>query len=407
MTGLNYGRDPFIPPRGRKHNLPDLDSLLHRYETFVPNRGRRDKIKDIFKYDDLFYPNRGKRQMIVSPATAGAAPQSIIDNNGDTDESQVNNYNADDDDDDDIKYHDNEENAKQQMYQQQLTDPAMSSNELFEYIENLMAKMKRKLPQNQQLQILQAQKQYNEKIANSFDEMMSNSKEPTTTRMSSTSASWPKSSSLLLKKRFKATMFNILHNRQQQQNRQHLPKHYSSTRQWWKRYAEATAAVRNNHESPLSMIRSPTMATNRLQTLRSMSPQQQQLLKQLYERQQQQQQHGVDLSPPHMNGVNKKFMGQQQRRQTKSLAQQFDPLSWHKLQMLQQQQQQQQQQRHNYQPSLTIRHPRLTALQHLPVIQQQQHVATPQETQLTFASDQLDNSKTNDLDYIDNKMDLD
>ncbi|GBP08268.1 hypothetical protein EVAR_70857_1 [Eumeta japonica] len=59
--GLNYGEDPFIPPRGRKHNLPDLDSLLQRYETFVPNRGRRDKIKDIFKYDDLFYPNRGKK----------------------------------------------------------------------------------------------------------------------------------------------------------------------------------------------------------------------------------------------------------------------------------------------------------------------------------------------------------
>ncbi|SPP80274.1 uncharacterized protein LOC117583803 [Drosophila guanche] len=54
--------DPFIPPRGRKHNSPDLNALLNRYETFVPNRGRRDKVKDLFKYDDLFFPNRGKKQ---------------------------------------------------------------------------------------------------------------------------------------------------------------------------------------------------------------------------------------------------------------------------------------------------------------------------------------------------------
>ncbi|XP_030371562.1 uncharacterized protein LOC115621876 [Scaptodrosophila lebanonensis] len=53
--------DPFIPPRGRKHNSPDLDALLQRYETFVPNRGKRDKVKDLFKYDDLFFPNRGKK----------------------------------------------------------------------------------------------------------------------------------------------------------------------------------------------------------------------------------------------------------------------------------------------------------------------------------------------------------
>ncbi|XP_060649608.1 uncharacterized protein LOC132786898 [Drosophila nasuta] len=54
--------DPFIPPRGRKqHNAPDLDALLNRYETFVPNRGKRDKVKDLFKYDDLFFPNRGKK----------------------------------------------------------------------------------------------------------------------------------------------------------------------------------------------------------------------------------------------------------------------------------------------------------------------------------------------------------
>ncbi|XP_070143312.1 uncharacterized protein natalisin isoform X2 [Drosophila kikkawai] len=53
--------DPFIPPRGRKHNSPDLDALMNRYEPFVPNRGKRDKVKDLFKYDDLFYPHRGKK----------------------------------------------------------------------------------------------------------------------------------------------------------------------------------------------------------------------------------------------------------------------------------------------------------------------------------------------------------
>ncbi|EDW81585.2 uncharacterized protein Dwil_GK10944 [Drosophila willistoni] len=53
--------DPFIPPRGRKHNSPDLDALMNRYETFMPNRGKRDKVKDLFKYDDLFFPNRGKK----------------------------------------------------------------------------------------------------------------------------------------------------------------------------------------------------------------------------------------------------------------------------------------------------------------------------------------------------------
>ncbi|XP_044314364.1 uncharacterized protein LOC108046386 isoform X2 [Drosophila rhopaloa] len=53
--------DPFIPPRGRKHNSPDLDALMNRYEPFVPNRGKRDKVKDLFKYDDLFFPHRGKK----------------------------------------------------------------------------------------------------------------------------------------------------------------------------------------------------------------------------------------------------------------------------------------------------------------------------------------------------------
>lgn len=53
--------DPFIPPRGRKHSAPDLEELLSRYEPFVPNRGKRDRVKDLFKYDDLFYPNRGKK----------------------------------------------------------------------------------------------------------------------------------------------------------------------------------------------------------------------------------------------------------------------------------------------------------------------------------------------------------
>lgn len=63
--------DPFIPPRGRKHDYgkPNLSGLIKNYnDLFVPNRGkkehkerRKDNIKDIFKYDDLFVPNRGKK----------------------------------------------------------------------------------------------------------------------------------------------------------------------------------------------------------------------------------------------------------------------------------------------------------------------------------------------------------
>lgn len=64
--------DPFIPPRGRKHEngKPNINGLIRQYnDLFVPNRGkkdnkeriRKDKIKDIFKYDDLFIPNRGKK----------------------------------------------------------------------------------------------------------------------------------------------------------------------------------------------------------------------------------------------------------------------------------------------------------------------------------------------------------
>ncbi|XP_043652021.1 uncharacterized protein LOC122619268 isoform X1 [Drosophila teissieri] len=67
FDGYQFGdmskeNDPFIPPRGRKHSgSPDLDALMNRYEPFVPNRGKRDKVKDLFKYDDLFYPHRGKK----------------------------------------------------------------------------------------------------------------------------------------------------------------------------------------------------------------------------------------------------------------------------------------------------------------------------------------------------------
>ncbi|XP_037812297.1 signal transducer and activator of transcription B isoform X2 [Lucilia sericata] len=399
--GLNYGEDPFIPPRGRKHNLPDLDSLLHRYETFVPNRGRRDKIKDIFKYDDLFYPNRGKRQMTTA----------VNDNGGVIDER-----NADDNDIETIEAG----NERHEMQQHPLL-----SNELMEYIENLMAKMKRKLQPDTD----DNNNDDDEKLANSFDEM-SNRNEPTT-RMSTTFQQAPpavaagvvakSASPSLLKKRFKS-MINILHNRKQQQQRHHQqPNHYKNNnnnnnnarRQWWKRYTKkaktSTTRPTNNNDRPMPAIRSPTLATNRLQTtLRSMSPLQQ--LTQIYQEkhQQQQQQQQPDLSPPYMK-LASKFMWQQQQNSLKSLAQQFDPLSWHKLQLLLQQQQQQQYQHHHHQPLLTMRHPRLTALQHLPAIQQQYQqpqlqLTTPQETQLKYSYDQLlDNDITNDLDSFYNK----
>lgn len=370
--------------------------MLHRYETFVPNRGRRDKIKDIFKYDDLFYPNRGKRQMMFTT--------SANDNGGDIDER-----NNDDNDNKDI--------AENQYYNKQNKQHEMShtllSNDLVEYVENLMAKMKRKLQKTNQDHDRDDHDDddvsIDEKLVNIFDEM-SNRNQPTakmsTTFQTAGVATPAALSSSLLQKRFKPTI-NILHNRQQQQkqHQQHLPNHYNNRRQWWKRYATtsiAPAAASSTRSTNMPIIRSPTLATNRLQTtLRSMSPLQQ--LTQLYEQTQQQQ----DLSPPHIIKSNNKFMWQQQKS-LKSLAQQFDPLSWHKLQLLLQQQNH----HHPHLPLLTMRHPRLTALQHLSTIQQQhlqyQQLATPQETQLTYSNndDQLDNNITNDLDNFYNK-DLD
>uniref|UniRef100_A0A1A9VGH4 Uncharacterized protein n=1 Tax=Glossina austeni TaxID=7395 RepID=A0A1A9VGH4_GLOAU len=65
----DYKSDPFIPKRGRKHDLPDLYSLLQRYETFVPNRGKRLSKTDInllLKSMEPFTPTRGKRNNLSS-----------------------------------------------------------------------------------------------------------------------------------------------------------------------------------------------------------------------------------------------------------------------------------------------------------------------------------------------------
>uniref|UniRef100_A0A1B0B8D0 Uncharacterized protein n=1 Tax=Glossina palpalis gambiensis TaxID=67801 RepID=A0A1B0B8D0_9MUSC len=65
----DYRSDPFIPKRGRKHDLPDLYSLLQRYETFVPNRGKRLSKTDInllLKSMEPFTPTRGKRNNLFS-----------------------------------------------------------------------------------------------------------------------------------------------------------------------------------------------------------------------------------------------------------------------------------------------------------------------------------------------------
>lgn len=340
LTGLNYGEDPFIPPRGRKHNLPDLDSLLQRYETFVPNRGRRDKIKDIFKYDDLFYPNRGKRQM--SAATN--------DDNGDTDESSDSTHIIEN-----IKenqhFYNNKENAERHEMPHSLL-----SNELLEYIENLMMEMKRKLHQ-------QPKQQCDEKLANTFDEM-SNRNEPTTGMSSTHKQALPLTSPSLLKKSLKS-MINILYNRKKPQHQ--LPHHYNTRRQWWQRdTATKTSSTKPavDNETPMPAIRSLTTVTNGVQTAsRSMSPLQKQT--QLYYLQQQPQ---TDFPPAHTTPYNNKFMWQQLPKSIKSLAPHFDPLSWHKLQLILQHQQQEQEQEHQP-PLLTARHPRLTALQHLPSLQ--------------------------------------
>ncbi|GBP08270.1 hypothetical protein EVAR_70858_1 [Eumeta japonica] len=153
------------------------------------------------------------------------------------------------------------------------------------------------------------------------------------------------------------------------------------------------------NESPMPATRSPTMVTNRLHTtLRSMSPLQKLIQLYLQELQQQQQ---TDFSPAHIRLHNNKFMWQHLPKSKKSLALHFDPLSGHKLQLPLQ-----------YQPEyhstlLTVRQPRLAALQHLPLLQQQNQnqllqLATPQEAQLTKSYDHL----TNDLDNVYN-VDMD
>uniref|UniRef100_A0A1A9ZTH9 Natalisin n=1 Tax=Glossina pallidipes TaxID=7398 RepID=A0A1A9ZTH9_GLOPL len=73
----DYRSDPFIPKRGRKHDLPDLYSLLQRYETFVPNRGKRLSKTDInllLKSMEPFTPTRGKRNNLSSNDDGGTAP---------------------------------------------------------------------------------------------------------------------------------------------------------------------------------------------------------------------------------------------------------------------------------------------------------------------------------------------
>lgn len=316
-TGLHFGNDPFIPPRGRKHNLPDLDALLQRYETFVPNRGRRDKIKDIFKHDDLFYPNRGKRQMMLPP------PPSLNDNNGiggDDIDSGSDNIKATSSQ---HQHHHqsswlmNDENAA--TTPKQLTQPhplhpvtveAAAAAALQSLEENVMAEMKRKLQQQQDSLY----------FPNSFDEMSNKLGPRPTTKMSSTyQSATQQQQQQRLDKRLKS-MANILQQRQQKQQ-QHNNK--NSRRQWWKRYSgndrPAAAAVINTSS------RSRTGAANRLHALRSMS---------VAGNQWQQQ----DPSPSgYFSPTTNKFMGHRFRCVRQSLAQQFDPLSWHKLQMLQHQ----------------------------------------------------------------------
>lgn len=410
MTGTLYRDDPFIPPRGRKHNLPDLDALLQRYETFVPNRGRRDKIKDIFKYDDLFYPNRGKRQMTHSRTDNG--------HDGDNDSTDDNINIKAKQQQEQLEQLAKGENVAASLVQMQLQQHPLTKT--LEQINNVMAKMKRKLHQ-----IQQKREQQQTDFTNTFDEMMSNNQP--TARMSTTYQP-PQQQ---LNKRYKS-MANIL----QQQRRQHVPnnnnKNPNSRRQWWKRYSTMDdndrPATSKSTSAAATSARSRTMATNRLHALRSMSPQQkqQQLLLSaastmpLYRQQQppyRMLQHTPDyLTPARLYQANK-FMWQpkqqyQLRQPTPAIAtltQQFDPLSWHKLQMLQ----------HQYHlPLLTMRHPRLTVQQHLqqPILGDSnvddEQLATPQETQLPLYSSidpiltSNDNTVANDLKKLYN-MDFD
>lgn len=367
MTGLHYGGDPFIPPRGRKHNLPDLDALLQRYETFVPNRGRRDKIKDIFKYDDLFYPNRGKRQSSHWSIGGGTGAGGDIKANP--------------------HHHNTIWNQELMNGENAATAARMQVHPMtnaLEDLQNVVAKMKRKLHQ------MQRQQQWN--LGNSFDEMSTSQQPTTTTRMSATFQPWSQQQQQRLEKRLKS-MANIL-----QQRHQHLStnsnKNLNDRRQW--------SMVDNDR--PASRSRTP--ATNRLHALRSMSSM-------LQHRQQDppsnEYNHHRHAAPPQLWQASK-FMSSSSPTTLalarQSLAQQFDPLPWHKLQKFE----------HQYHlPLLTMRHSRLTTsagaveqqsqLPHRNIDLERQQVTTPQETQLSHLDDSIlppDNTLANDLKELFN-----
>ncbi|XP_013110335.2 uncharacterized protein LOC106089109 [Stomoxys calcitrans] len=397
--GLHSRDDPFIPPRGRKHNLPDLDSLLQRYETFVPNRGRRDNIKDIFKYDDLFYPNRGKRQMRL-PQQQQQLHKTIGDIVGAGEDIKEANHHQQQQ-----QFLMNEENAAiaanhHNPTQQQQQLPALSWKAL-EQLENVMAKMRRKLHQMQQQQ-------------NTFDEMSDNNN-IATKRMSTSHQplmlAMGQKRRRNVDKRLKS-IANIFQQRRQQLSA-NSHKNLNARRQWLKRYAMANSHDRPTAKSGNAGTTTATtsnsgpshlaVAANRLHALRSMSPLQ-------HHRQQQPHQqdlvnHGYLSSTKYAAHIPNLLPMQQQTSplQRQSLAaRQFDPLSWHKLQMLQ----------HQYHlPLLTMRHSRLTPaveqqqqLQHPFTGEQQQRqnqamLPTPQETQLSWQSSDAmdDNAMANDL----------
>ncbi|XP_055849607.1 uncharacterized protein LOC129914403 [Episyrphus balteatus] len=74
---LNFGDNeddiPFIPPRGRKY-FPHFS----REDSFIPHRGKKDKLKDIFKYDELFFPHRGRKRTTSSVVESGGGNGGIL-----------------------------------------------------------------------------------------------------------------------------------------------------------------------------------------------------------------------------------------------------------------------------------------------------------------------------------------
>lgn len=365
----------------------------------MPNRGKRDKIKDIFKYDDLFYPNRGKRDLknifknnddLFFPNRGKKQMKNANDMQRYSDSDNYllhnsnNNYDADDGD--------NDAAAIDAL-------PIAMAFKSGRDIKDLIVKIKRKL---QQLQNMHHQQQEDGQSMLSFQNILdnemaaaiknnNNERDNAVSNSNSndysggnnnnnitppTGMSTSFQSLNFLQKRFKP-MANIL----QQRNRYQQLNSYNARRQqqWGKRYgskgnrnqndnnagnvknAAAAAALR----SGIYAAAAKALSSNKLPAWRSMSNELSKL----------QPANAEKTFDNHLSSATTpliaKFMWrntpQNKNLASNSLATQYDPWLWYKLQLLQQQSIARQPSSKQYHQALmtTMQHSPLTALQHL------------------------------------------